>query len=309
MNLSVRARFGTQVFPLTTTDMAADGMFLVSPMPPRLHELVHLTVMLPDVGELQVRAMVVHVVTGEMACDRRSPAGVGVQFYGLGKTVRSLWEAFYLQSGGVLARGWTPDPTGERSPAPAGPGPERPSGEPVRPRSPEGGGGAPGRPAEAGAMGPPLLLFRIRPSDIEGVRMFRDTALESGGLTLVGAPPPPKEALVVVAIVHPLTRAEFHVPGRVVRRGAGRTSPAVRFIGVTERTKADFDFFARHGAPRPSAAADHGERDSSLTESFEETQQDLSPTDEQAHVVDEVAPFDPVRAEPADGSGSRGERG
>lgn len=302
MTLPVRARFGASTMPLMTTDVAADGVFLSSPRTPALHELVHLTLFLPGSGPLEVRAMVVRMVTGEMAWQRGAPAGVGVKFYGLGEEARRRWQSFFEAAGGTRlapAPAEPPPPAREEPPArssaeAAAPVPRpQPRSEPAPkpPPRPAKEGAAQSAPVPAETLGPPLLLYRIRPRDVEGVRFFGDTALESGGLALVGAPPGPPKALVVVAVVHPVTKAEFHIPAKMARRKGLPDAPALRLLGVTAHTKAEFDYFARHGQPRTGATEAKGRRDRSLTESFEETQQDLDLDGEHVATV-EVAPLD-----------------
>ncbi len=287
MSLPVRARFGGSVLRLMTTDIAADGLFVVTPGPPEPGELVHLTLVLPPGSEeLEVRAMVVRVVTGEMALRKRAAAGVGVRFYGLGQGARARWLGFYSEA---AARAKSPRARPARA-AEAPPADEAKAAPEVLPRGAET--------RDDGDLGPPLLLYRIRPRDIEGVRLFRDTALEGGGLALVGIPPAPRGAVVVVAVVHPVTKAEFHVPAKIVQAGSGRRRTAVRFLGLTKRTRAEFDHFAQRGVQRKPDKARPGDRDPSLVESWEETQQDLQPGDEHAVHVDEILPLGATAEEP-----------
>jgi hypothetical protein len=299
---------------MLTTDIAADGLFVVTDRPPELHHLVHLTLVLPpDSEELTIRGMIVHVVTGEQAWRKQMAAGVGVQFYGLGRRTRDRWQKFYEAT--ALASGMTPA-TDAEAPPPAPPEVKPTRSVPPEPAPPkeEASRPVPPEPAPPEAIvqdpkvqiepvrptavttqpppdTPPLVLYRVCPKDVAGVWRFRENALESGSLALVGVRPKHGSIIAVVAVVHPLTGCEFHVPARVVPTATYRRVVGVRFLGVTERTKKEFESFAKKGAPPPKMTVPGSQkREISLYESFEDAQQD-PPNDEDAPVV-EIMAFD-----------------
>ncbi len=97
----------------------------------------------------------------------------------------------------------------------------------------------------------PPCLFRIAPATTSDLRRFFDEALSQDGIVLVDLPPDTDNPVAVVAVVHPITGAEFHVPGKVVRGRVFMTSTVIRFLGITQRTLKGFEHFMSSGAPPP----------------------------------------------------------
>jgi len=271
LSLPVKVCFGATNYMLQTADISADGFFVVTDRPPAVHSLMGLRLILPpDSAALDVRAMVTHVVTGQDAGERRVPAGMGLQFYDLAERDAAVWERFYESHAlGLPVAAATHPPTplagrtidrrrGDEDEAPpshpsevarradATPPPPPPPGAEEQPAQAPAPTPPPGKPTPVpGGRPAPPILFRVSLGDVEDLQRFREETLESGGAVLVGAPPRDQRTLAVVAVVHPETGAELHLPAMTV--GASSESCAVRFIGVTNQTRDELDHFADHG--------------------------------------------------------------
>ena len=274
MSLSIRARFGRTLQTLTTLDIARNGLFVVTDKPPARGQLVHVNVLLPSGdGPLPLRGMVLHTVTGEDAADRGVPAGMGIQFYGLGQAARERWIGFFeaAREDFLAAGGVAHPPTPAAAPAARSDRGSEDDAEAtaevrqpllredaddaldVRKTSPVLGRPPSGSLATTGAVLAPdgaweeLGHFRLCPPDVAATLRFRHDALDSGGVVLVGAGSRAPGSPAVVSVVHPMTSAEFHVPGEVEAGGEDKNSIVIRFLGVTERTKEEFEHFATEG--------------------------------------------------------------
>jgi hypothetical protein len=324
-----------------TLNVSVDGAFVVMPQPPEKGQLVHLTFIIPTREEAAVlQGMVVRTVTGEAARQHTTPAGMGIQYYGLGEASRSAWEDFFhgaleqhIEQGGELH---PPIPQVRREVSGEDPAPldQAPAVE-----EEQAGASASGEPADEAADERPSVeaalvlaekaelmvrepvasrvkprsraawadqvdllvevpltpisqayrpdaayepvLYRICPPDILGLRRFRQDALERGGVAVAGIGRREPGSLAVVAIVHPITRAEFHVPGEVHRSTPHRNVVPIKFFGVTTRTKKEFEHFIETGgrpvverASAPPPGSTEGEM--VLFESADEAQRDIA---------------------------------
>lgn len=278
-----------------TLNVSVDGAFVVTSEPPAPGHLVHLSVILPQMKEaIPLQGMVMRSVSGEEARELTKPAGVGIHFYGLGERVRRVWEDFFHQAiqnhvegGGLLD---TTSGMFDAAP-PLNPTEEdddffdEPTGKwrPAQPRS---------TPSYLSATEPiqhprrweQPVLYQVCPTDTQGLLGFRDQALASGGVMITGAAPRLVGSPAVVAVVHPKSRAEFHIPGEVQAAPPSERLVPVRFLSVTPRTIAEFEAFVDSACcPSGEEGEAHGPADKEMVlfEDADEAQWDL--------VVDETA--------------------
>lgn len=88
--LRIRAGLGRKFLDVVTADVSYRGLFICTDTPPPLRQLIRLEATLPPQDTpFAAHGMVVHVVPpgGSM------PAGIGVQFYGMGSESKT-WESF-----------------------------------------------------------------------------------------------------------------------------------------------------------------------------------------------------------------------
>jgi hypothetical protein len=133
--------------------------------------------------------------------------------------------------------------------------------------------------AHASNVQPQPVLYRIRPNDVVGLKRLKQLALERGGIVVAGTGYRSAGSLAVVSIVHPSTLAEFHVPGEVQASVPEQMLTPIRFIGVTDRTKIEFDRFAESGnrpARPPDTSIVPADREMVLFYTAEEAQRDLA---------------------------------
>lgn len=136
------------------------------------------------------------------------------------------------------------------------------------------------------------VLFRIRPIDAEGVHRFKLIALEQGGIVIAGAGRRIPGALAVVAIVHPLSGGEFHIPGEIQGSVSDQQFIPVRFLGVTDHTMREFEHFAKTGSRSPRATGLSSEDpEMVLFYSAEEAQRDFAPENKGAVLIGMMLPF------------------
>lgn len=90
--------------PLFTAEIGLRGVFIVTDTPRNQRQLLSLTLTLPDSSKFKVQGMVARVVTCEKAGELNVPAGMGVQFYGLSRTVSERWEVFFEE---LRQKGWS----------------------------------------------------------------------------------------------------------------------------------------------------------------------------------------------------------
>lgn len=79
-------------YGLQTGDISAGGIFVLTPHPPGLRQLVTVGIQLPDGRSFESHAMVVWRLT-EPEPGGRAP-GFGLQFYALHSDARAMWEKF-----------------------------------------------------------------------------------------------------------------------------------------------------------------------------------------------------------------------
>lgn len=362
MSLAVKVRVGDAVHNLVTLNVSVDGAFVVMPDPPGRGQLVHLTFILPTSREpVVVQGMVVRTVRGEAAREHMIPAGMGIQYYGLGASSRAAWEDFFhsaleqhIARGGELhppippVRHELSQPTPvplRAKPAAQAPEPATPIFEndaewkaaaeaeataaPVAPKRaapaqaamvvrqpaalaprPSGRRGWPGRDdllvevslapvsqAHQTEAAYQPVLYRISPPDIQGLIRFRQEALERGGVAVAGIGRREPGSLAVVSVVHPLTKAEFHVPGEVHRSKPRQSLVPIKFFGVTSRTKQEFESFIESGG-RPASPAGQDapvvadSREMVLFESADEAQRDLAQSSKGAVLLGVMLPLE-----------------
>lgn len=319
ISLPVKARFGRTKLALQTLDVSHNGAFIVSPQPPSKGQLVHIAVILPtEKKPLTLQGMVMRVVSGEEARESFIPAGFAMEFYGLGRTSQTAWIEYVegklrqqLDRGGISH---PPTPSldkrerDDRAPNKNGePNAERtstwdqvkddPTGEWVRPSKEALVSFAPTPPPGVS----PIVYYRVCPPTPEGVRGFRRSALEAGGVTLMGTAAAPPGTPAVVAVVHPVTHAEFHVPGEILPSRSGPKSVSVKFNGITDWTKTEFERFARQGRPPTAISGELAPpgKEMVIFESSEEAQWDVVMDHQRAVLVESLMPLqtalDPFR--------------
>jgi hypothetical protein len=298
ISLPVKARFGRTTCNLQTLDISRSGAFIVAPRPPARGQLVHISVILPTASKpLPLQGMVMRSVSGETARDRTVPAGFGIQFYGLGRASEDAWSSFFFKelertTGRHVAfsdDASLPQPSLDMVRAGETGDDVRDLDEPTAQWTPPDEQALSLTTSELSTP----VLYRIAPPDIKGVHAFRTDALESGGVTLLGTSGATPGTPAVVSVVHPVTRVEFHVPGEVQPSTRGLDVIVVRFLGVTDRTKVEFEAFAQAGDIHPAATGNLGppEVEMVIFESAEESQWDVVVDRRKTVLIDKMLPL------------------
>lgn len=309
VSVPVKARFGRSTYNLQTLDVSPNGAFVVSPKVPAKGQLVHLSVILQTAKKpVALQGMVMLTISGDEARERAIPAGFSLQFYGLGHENLKAWTLFFedqfkkhLDRGGIVH---PPTPALEKKRASelGQAGAHEKGGEttdefdPLEDTTDEW---APpdeiidDPPRKSSHSIPPPMLYRVSPPDVDELHRLTINALESGGVTLVGAMGAQPGTPAVVSIIHPESKAEFHVPGEVQPSSAHPGNVSVKFLGVTERTKGEFDRFMKKGEPPPAIGRDLGppEVEMVIFERPEETQWDLVLDHHNTVQVDKLMPL------------------
>jgi hypothetical protein len=141
------------------------------------------------------------------------------------------------------------------------------------------------------------VLYRISPPDLQGLIRFRQEALERGGVAVAGIGRREPGSLAVVSVVHPVSKAEFHVPGEVHPSKPRQSLVPIKFFGVTSRTKQEFESFIASGG-RPvgggvvEASVVAGNPEMVLFESADEAQRDLAQSSKGAVLLGVMLPLD-----------------
>lgn len=113
-HLPVSIRVGSHEEECEVVEVGRGGVFLATDLSLAVHQLVLIVTTLPDGTELRVNGMVAHVVENDEAERIGVRPGVGVQFYGLGRTATHLWEEFVdLQLSRQPAAASKPEPQPE----------------------------------------------------------------------------------------------------------------------------------------------------------------------------------------------------
>lgn len=241
IRLPVEVQLGRTLHSLYTHDVGLEGMFLTMAKPPARHHLVHVTLDLPPFAEkVRFRAMVVGTVTPVEAVIHGQPPGMDLLVYGSSESTHRLWYRFIERSQTEIAKAceiYTLPQGRVRNPSLT---PSKQTHVVHRADQPT--------PKEVSL---PPFLYRISPATYAELARFHYKALLQEGIVFVDLPPGTDNALAVVAVAHPDTGAEFHVPCKVVRGIALSTSTVVHFLGISKRTIEGFEHFIQHGTPPP----------------------------------------------------------
>ena len=206
-----------------TWEVSYRGMFLLTDKPPGERQLVKLEIQLPDGDRVLAPAMVVWTRATTDADGR--PAGVGVQFYGIGRDETAIWQKFV---NGLKEEG-------KKKPFPA-----------VAPTTP-----APAQDPEHGRRrhGRTVAIFKIRPRSLARLHEMYTRDISRGGMFIVTDQVVPVGQSIKVDVVHPDTHERFVIECVVRRamRDPGRTGLGVEFVDLDEDRRARFQQFIEDG--------------------------------------------------------------
>lgn len=328
VRLSITTKLGGLTKTFYSNDVGPEGVFLTMNKPPNPHHLVHMTMTLPPEGEkIRLRGLVVRTISQIEAVTRGLVPGVGVHIYGSGEKTRRIWYQFIEQAHRELEdtyKTYTPIPTPvspdeEETSSGLSTGPLTPPAGHVWTPLPSGlltplpeNVNAPTKkrlltptPAEL-ALGVsrmleqsrhmlfhPPRLFHITPPTIAEMARFHTDALSVEGIVLTTRrPQTAADELAVVSVAHPVTGAEFHVPGRVISRSkAFHQSTVIQFLGVTKLTTANFEVFMASGTPPVMESTPENAVDEKVIyEDAHETQGDMGNNPLWFEPVDEYLP-------------------
>lgn len=106
--LGVAVAVGSTEERLVTAEVGLRGVFIETPRPRPLRQLVSLTFTLPDGRPFVAHGLVARRVEPAQADPPFTPAGMGIQFYGLSERASQRWESFLEQARQRSAQGETP---------------------------------------------------------------------------------------------------------------------------------------------------------------------------------------------------------
>ena len=219
--LPVVLQAGKNVQTVLTWEVSYRGMFLITDKPPGERQLVKLEIQLPDGNRIVAPAMVVW--SRPRADEQNRPAGVGVQFYGIGKDESVAWQRFVT----ALKEEARSRPYPPVTPAPA--------------NDPEHGRRRHGR---------HVATFKIRPRSLARLHEMYTRDISRGGMFIVTDQLIPVGESIKVDVVHPDTHERF-VLVCVVRRAMrdpGRTGLGVEFVDMDDDRRVLFQQFIESGA-------------------------------------------------------------
>ena len=203
-----------------TWEVSYRGLFLITDKPPGERMLVKVEIAMPDGVILTAPAMVVWTRPSPDGNGR--PAGVGLQFYGIGKDETSVWQRFVNElKEEARRRPFTPAPQMDPDP--------------------EHGRRRHGR---------HVATFKIRPRSLARLHEMYTRDISRNGMFIVTDQLIPVGEKINVDVVHPDTHEKF-VLVCVVRRAMrdpGRTGLGVEFVDMDDDRRALFQHFIEHGA-------------------------------------------------------------
>jgi Tfp pilus assembly protein PilZ len=218
--LPVVLQAGKATQKVVTWEVSYRGMFLVTDKPPGERMLVKVDIELPDGLRLVAPAMVVWARPKDESNAR--PAGVGLQFYGIGRDESAIWQRFVNElKEEARRRPFQPLPL----PTP----------------DPEHGRRRHGR---------HVATFKIRPRSLARLHEMYTRDISRGGMFIVTDQLIPVGESIKVDVVHPDTHETF-VLVCVVRRAMrdpGRTGLGVEFVDLDEDRRVLFQGFIESGA-------------------------------------------------------------
>ena len=207
--------------PVHTLDVSFTGLFLRTPEPVPLRQLVRIKLMPPgETEELQLMGMAVHRVPP----GSKRPTGVGVLLYGIDPATRARWEGMVQRVRMGLHGGPKPREAAQAAAAPAPPPPAAVPTTADLPYRPE---------------------LRVRVPSMAALETIADRDLPRQR-TIVGTPlclAPGTD--VRLSLIHPETAREFVLEGRVRRQlqRGGATGLDVDLLGVGPEQAARFKEF------------------------------------------------------------------
>lgn len=284
--MEVLVRTGLGEARLLTSDLARGGLFIRTDAPAQLRELVEVKVEIDDGGEpLDVVAVVRHRITPREASERGVAPGMGVQFYGMSERAQRRWEQYSRKIEGryeAKQRNSEPQPSaGHQAIRPISPknatipappmalgavlseaaalDVEEEPGAPLEGPASDSGRHSPLRLAAPGAIDKIRRRnvrykaeFRVRIPDMEKLHEFLTQDISSGGVFLSTDRVLELGSEVRVHVMHPDTEEAFPLDGEVVRISGGADTPrgvGIRFLGLDEATKHEFEEFVVSGLP------------------------------------------------------------
>jgi Tfp pilus assembly protein PilZ len=192
----------TSTTRLYTENISRGGAFVVTDGAKAERQLLNLSIELPE-GPIEVLAMVAWRSPAEGKAAKRLP-GMGINFFALAKNARDQWDRFVLE---LEAQ------TRSAAAAPAPP-PRARSMTPIRRRHPRH-----------------TSRFLVRLQDRAEMRELYTYDISAGGMFLQTQQLEEEGQRVKAVLVHPDTKAEFPLPGNVVRIANG-PDPEERGIAV-----------------------------------------------------------------------------
>jgi len=180
--VQLKDRRGTS--ELMTSDISRHGVFVLTDSPKNERELVQLTFQLGAFGSVEVIGKVARRVLPAEA-DEKHPPGMGVEFFALSAEDKNRWDDFVLK----LQEGAAEAPPDGEAKAP-----------PIRRRHPRHIG-----------------CFLVQLRDKQRMREFYTRDISTGGMFLRTPSPGQVSEDVRLVLVHPETKEEFPLAGRVVR--------------------------------------------------------------------------------------------
>jgi c-di-GMP-binding flagellar brake protein YcgR len=252
----VRIKDRRNASELVSADVSRHGAFVVTDSPRPTRELVSLSFQLPEEGDVEVLGMVARRVKAEEASGEQPP-GMGIDFFAMSQEAKEVWDRFVQRAMDSAAQAEGDGGAGRGAAAPAEGEGEGQGEGPTRRRHPRY-----------------LSCFLVQLRDRDRLREFFTRDISGGGMFLKTPAPDNVSDEVELIIVHPETKEEFHLQGRVVRRVAdcplAERGIGIRFMELTPAREAALVTFIESGVNfLEQASASNAERADQLERAVE----------------------------------------
>ncbi|MCP3896189.1 MAG: PilZ domain-containing protein, partial [Bacteroides sp.] len=275
ISLPTHATVGGTRYTMQTMDVGSEGVFVVTDRVPSTQKSIVLTMILPPTFEkAYLTGIVVRTVTPKEATMQRVPAGIGIRFDRMHEQWSSflVWAAEQQNLDAKLAADPVFLPKNERAVVPLIREEKATDRHETETRSPveeiKIENVKEQQIASSSAMltrkrhdtdqeiitqlaqlSEAPIVYRLRPPTLMALRMFRAEALDLGGVVLIGVQPVNTVRAAIIVIVHPGTGKEFRLLGKVEPSNKSAKGVAVKFVGLTERIRQQFEQFAAIQGP------------------------------------------------------------
>ena len=193
--LPVQVKDRAHRIDLVTADISRHSAFIVTDSPRNERELLQLFFDMPDGGSIKVMGVVARRVLTHQATKRQQP-GMGIDFFALSAGEKDVWDKFVLG----VQHGESDSSASDK--------------EPIHRKFPRH-----------------MSCFLVQMKDRDRLREFFAKDISAGGMFLKTPVPDQVSKKLSLVLVHPESKDEFYLDGKVVRTVAD-TDISSRGVGV-----------------------------------------------------------------------------